>query len=184
MNIIEIIISSIALASDAFAISISKGIALNKVKIKNCIKIALWFSIFQGLMPTLGYITTTFFTNISFTYDYIISFILLLYIGTKMLYDTLKNKNVINNSLSFTEMLMFSIATSIDAYSFGIAYSLGYGYTNVIICFTIISLTTFILSFIGTLIGSKIGKKFENISKIIGGTILIILAFNVLIDHI
>ena len=66
MNIIEIIISSIALASDAFAISISKGIALNKVKIKNCIKIALWFSIFQGLMPTLGYITTTFFTNISF----------------------------------------------------------------------------------------------------------------------
>ena len=101
-----------------------------------------------------------------------------------MLYDTLKNKNVINDSLSFTEMLMFSIATSIDAYSFGIAYSLGYGYTNAIICFTIISLITFILSFIGTLIGSKIGNKYENISKIIGGTILIILAFNVLIDHI
>ena len=184
MNIIEIIISSIALASDAFAIAISKGIALNKVKIKNCITIALWFSIFQGLMPTLGYITTRLFKDICFTYDFIISFILLLYMGIKMIYDTLKNKNEINNSLSFTEMLMFSIATSIDAYSFGIAYSLGYGYTKVIICFSIISLITFILSFIGTLIGSKIGNKFEKFSKIIGGTILIILSFNVIFDHI
>lgn len=184
MNIIEIIISSIALASDAFAIAISKGIALNKVKIKNCIKIALWFSIFQGLMPTLGYITTKLFKDICFTYDFIISFILLLYMGVKMIYDTLKNKNTINNSLNFTEMLMFSIATSIDAYSFGIAYFLGYDTKNILLCFTVISIITFILSFIGTLIGSKIGNKFEKFSKIIGGTILIILSFNVIFDHI
>ena len=184
MNIKEKIISSIALASDAFAISISKGIALNKVKIKNCIKIALWFSIFQGLMPTLGYITTTFFTNISFTYDYIISFILLLYIGTKMLYDTLKNKNEINNSLSFTEMLMFSIATSIDALSFGIAYKLAYNSHNALICFITISIITFILTFIGVLLGTKLGNKYEKKSKIIGGIILILLSFNILLDHI
>ena len=184
MNIIEIIISSMALASDAFAVSLSKGIALNKIKIKNCFIVASWFSIFQGLMPTIGYTLTTILNKFSFSYDYIISTIILLFLGIKMIHDTLNNKNVVNNSLNFIEMLMFSIATSIDALSFGIAYKLAYNSHNALICFITISIITFILTFIGVQLGTKLGNKYEKKSKIIGGIILILLSFNILLEHI
>jgi putative Mn2+ efflux pump MntP len=124
-------------------------------------------------MPTLGYITTSLFKNISFTYDYIISFILLLYMGIKMIYDTLKNKNTINNSLSFTEMFMFSIATSIDAFSAGISLSL---YGNRILKPTLL---IFIITFINSLFGFKLGGKLKNLDskylEIFAGLILIFL---------
>lgn len=184
MNIIEIIISSFALASDAFAVSLSKGIALNKIKIKNCFIVASWFSIFQGLMPTIGYILTNILNKFSFSYDYIISTIILLFLGIKMIHDTLNNKNEVNASLKFIEMLMFAIATSIDALSFGIAYKLAYNSHNAFICFITISIITFILSFIGVLLGTKLSNKYEKTSKIIGGIILILLSFNILLEHI
>ena len=184
MNIIEIIISSIALASDAFAVSLSKGIALNKIKIKNCFIVASWFSIFQGLMPTIGYILTNILNKFSFSYDYIISTIILLFLGIKMIYDTLNNKNEVNASLKFIEMLMFAIGTSIDALSFGIAYKLAYNSHNAFICFITITIITFILSFIGVLLGTKLSNKYEKTSKIIGGIILILLSFNILLEHI
>jgi putative Mn2+ efflux pump MntP len=184
MNIIEIIISSFALASDAFAVSLSKGIALNKIKIKNCLIVASWFSIFQGLMPTIGYILTNILNKFSFSYDYIISTIILLFLGIKMIHDTLNNKNEVNASLKFIEMLMFAIATSIDALSFGIAYKLAYNSHNAFICFITISIITFILSFIGVLLGTKLSNKYEKTSKIIGGIILILLSFNILLEHI
>lgn len=184
MNIIEIIISSIALASDAFAVSISKGLSLKNNKIKNCFIIALWFGIFQGIMPAIGYIFGTHFEKSIINIDHYIAFSLLIYIGGKMIYETYNNKETINNSIKFKEMLILSIATSIDALSFGLAYSFGYKQKNVILCFSLITLITFLISFIGVKIGNKLGKKFEKISKIIGGIILIILGINVLIDHL
>lgn len=184
MNIFEIIISSIGLASDAFAVSVSKGLSFNKVKLKNCFIVATWFGLFQSLMYLIGYILSNFFNEYTFKMDHYISFILLFYIGFKMIYDSFKNRDVINNSLGFCEMFMFSIATSIDSFSFGIAYSLGYGKFNFILCLSLIGLITFGLSFVGTFIGSKVGDRIEKISKIFGGIILIGMAFNVLIDHL
>lgn len=184
MNIFEIFISSIGLASDAFAVSISKGLSLKKVKIRNCFIVGLWFGLFQFLMCLLGYVFGSYLDGFIVKVDHYISFILLFYIGFKMVYDAIKNNDIINDSLSFVEMLMFSIATSIDAFSFGIAYSFGYGNNNYLICFSLIGIITYLMSFIGTFIGSKVGYKFEKISKIIGGLILIGIGFNVLIDHL
>ena len=99
-----------------------------------------------------------------------------------MIFDAYKDNSVINDSLAFIEMLMFSIATSIDAFSFGVAYRFGYS-NNMSLCFSLIGIITFVLSFIGTFIGSRVGYKFEKISKKIGLLILICIGFNVLIDH-
>ena len=99
-----------------------------------------------------------------------------------MIYDAYKENSIINDSLAFVEMFMFAIATSIDAFSFGVAYRFGYS-NNMSLCFSLIGIITFILSFIGTFIGSRVGYKFEKISKIMGGLILIGIGFNVLIDH-
>lgn len=184
MNIFEIIISSVGLASDAFAVSISKGLSFNKIKLKNCFIVAMWFGLFQSLMYLFGYILSDFFYEYTFKINHYISFILLFYIGFKMIYDSFKYGDIINNSLGFCEMFIFSIATSIDSFSFGMAYSLGYGKFNFMICLSLIGLITFGLSFVGTLIGSKVGDRIEKLSKIFGGIILIGMAFNVLIDHL
>lgn len=183
MNIFEIIISGVGLASDAFAVSISKGLSLNKIKIKNCLSIGLWFGIFQTLMCFLGFVFGSYFSDFVIKFDHYISFIFLVYIGFKMLYDAYKDNSIINDSLAFVEMFMFSVATSIDAFSFGIAYYFGYT-NNMFLCFILIGLITFVLSFIGTFIGSKVGYKFEKISKVIGGLILIGIGINVLFDHL
>ena len=135
-------------------------------------------------MPTIGYIFGIYFEKIIVNIDHYIAFTLLIYIGSKMIYETFKNNETTNNSLKFKDMLLLSIATSIDALSFGIAYSLGYKETNVFQCFILITIITFILSFIGVKIGNKLGNKFEKISKIIGGLTLIILGINILIEHL
>ena len=184
MNILEIIISSFALASDAFAVSISKGISICNIKLKHCFKVALWFGFFQFLMSLIGYLFGIYFENIIVNIDHFVSFSLLCYIGIKMIKESFKSDECINNSLSFCEMFMFAIATSIDALSFGIAYSFGYKDVNYFLCFSLIGIITFILSFIGVKLGSKFGSKFESVAKMIGGIILILLGFNVLLDHL
>lgn len=182
MNIFEIVVSGVGLASDAFAVAISKGLSLNKVKLKNCFTIGIWFGLFQGLMCLFGYCFGSIFSDFINKIDHYISFCLLVYIGIKMIYDAYKENGVINDSFAFVEMFMFAIATSIDAFSFGVAYRFGYS-NNMSLCFSLIGIITFILSFIGTFIGSRVGYKFEKISKIMGGLILIGIGFNVLIDH-
>lgn len=182
MNIFEIVVSGVGLASDAFAVAISKGLSLNKVKLKNCFTIGIWFGLFQSLMCLFGYCFGSIFSDFINKMDHYISFCLLVYIGFKMIYDAYKENGVINDSLTFVEMFMFAIATSIDAFSFGVAYRFGYS-NNMSLCFSLIGIITFILSFIGTFIGSRVGYKFEKISKIMGGLILIGIGFNVLIDH-
>lgn len=183
MNIFEIILSSIGLASDAVAVSISKGLSFEKFKLKNCFIVGIWFGLFQSLMFIFGYVFGSYLGSFIFKIDHYISFLLLVYIGFKMVYGAYKDNSIINDSLSFVEMFMFAIATSLDAFSFGLAYSFGYGNKNTFICFSLIGLVTFILSFIGTFIGSRVGYKFEKISKIIGGLILIGIGFNVLFDY-
>lgn len=180
MNLIEIILVSIALASDAFAIAVCKSLSFNNTNIKNCFKLAISFGIFQGIMPLIGYIFAGIFNNV-IKIDHYISFIILLYIGIKMIKESF-DKTTLDNDLSFKSIIILSIATSIDALCFGIAYSYAYNNTNLYI-FLIIGIITFILSLIGAFIGNKIGHKYEKHSRILGGTLLIIMAFKILLEH-
>ena len=181
MNIIELLLTSISLSMDAFAASICKGLDNKKNKLKNSLIISTLFGGFQALMPLLGYTLGNILNNKIIKYDHYIALILLTIIGISMIKES-KEKNEINNKFNFKEIIILSIATSIDAFVIGI--TLSFLQVNITLSTTFIGIITFIICFIGFYIGNFIGKQLNKFSKILGGGILIIIGIKIFIEHI
>lgn len=184
MGFLEILLISVSLAADAFAVSICKGLSLKKIDIKDAIKIGIWFGVFQALMPTIGFFLGEASQHIITSVDHWIAFILLAIIGGKMIFESFSNGDEANSDLSFKTMLVLSIATSIDALVVGIAYVCAYGSKNAVITFPMIGIITFMLSVIGVYVGNKFGSKYKNVAEFTGGLILGLLGVEVLLEHL
>ena len=180
MKIYELIIISFSLGMDAFSVSICKGLQLNKNIRKYSLIIALSFSFFQMLMPLSGYFLGNILNNYFLKFNKLIAFILLFIVAVNMIKESFENNNL-SNTLTLKELLILSIATSIDAFSIGLTFSLFK--VNLILAIFIIGIITFILCFIGVLIGKIIGNKFEKISEVFGGLVLIIMSLKFLLEH-
>lgn len=179
MNTIEIIITGIALATDAFAVSISKGLSKRKILIKDYIIIGLYLSIAQAIMPIFGYLIGNTFETFIKEIAHWVSVTLLTIIGISMIKESNEN---ISNDIDAKSMLPLSIATSIDAMIVGITFSLNK--TSLLKAILIIGIITFILSIIGVKIGYTIGSKYEKKSQILGGIILICIGIKIYISNL
>lgn len=184
MSLIEAIIMSIGLAMDAFAVAICTGLEIKDIKLKDIIRVGLWFGCFQALMPFIGYLLGSRFENVISNIDHWVAFILLAFIGGKMIFEAYHDEKGNYGNLNFKSMLVLAIATSIDALAVGIAYTFLYGSNNMIITFSLIGIITFIMSIIGVKIGNVFGKKFKSIAEIIGGVILISVGIKILFEHL
>lgn len=187
MSILEIIFISISLAMDAFAVSISNGIILKNIKIVYAIKFGIFFGAFQFIMPILGYYLTNLLGEQIKAFDHWIAFILLNIIGFKMIIETFKNdndNNICNDKeiLSIKNLTVLAIATSIDALAVGVSFSLIN--VNIIKASLIIGFVAFGFSFLGVLIGKKIGSLLSKNAERFGGIILILIGFKILIEHL
>ena len=180
MNFLDILFISISLAMDAFSISLSKGLSMTYKYKRNFFLISLSFSIFQMIMPLIGYLFGSKINKYFLTFNHIISFLILFFIGINMINNSFKKENI-NVGLSIKELLMLSIATSIDAMIVGITFSLFN--INLLKTILIIGIITFILCIIGIKIGKYLSNKYESISKILGGIILIIISLKNLLDY-
>lgn len=187
MGIFTTFLIGFALAMDAFAVSITKGITLRKINTYISLKIAFFFGLFQGLMPLIGWSVGIKFQSYITAIDHWIALFLLSFIGIKMILEAYEDSR--NPELSVTcdgeldnkELIILSIATSIDALTIGISFA----FLNVDIiplCLSI-GIITFILCFIGVMIGTFLGPLFKNYSQIIGGIILILIGINILNEH-
>ena len=183
MELVEIILTSIGLGMDAFSVSICKGLALKKCSFKSCFVIGIYFGLFQGLMPLIGYFLANKFVNIISNIDHYVIFILLGFIGFNMIKEGLSKEGLsVNNSTSFKDMFFLAIATSIDALAVGITCA--FLDINIIKMVLMIAIITFIMSFIGVKIGNIVGSKFEKNAQIVGGCILIFIGIKILIEHL
>ena len=165
---------------DAFSVSICKGLQINKNIKKYAFVIALSFSLFQVLMPLLGYFLGSSLNSYFAKFNKLIAFVLLFIIGFNMIKDSFKQDNI-NTNLTLKELILLSIATSIDAFSVGLTFSLFK--VNLLIALLLIGIITFVFCFIGVLIGKIIGDKFQKISEIFGGIVLIIMSLKFLLEH-
>lgn len=183
MGIIEIILIGIGLAMDAFAVAVCKGLTMRKLEVKKCAIIGGYFGIFQGLMPLIGFILGISFQKIITQFDHWVAFILLGVIGVNMIKDSFsKESDSLNDKVNFKTMLPLAIATSIDALAIGITFA--FLNVNILLAASIITLTTFILSMLGVVIGNKFGKKFEKKAEFAGGIILILIGMKILLEHL
>lgn len=183
MGIFELILISIALAMDAFAVSVCKGLAMQKMNLKKASIIGIYFGAFQGIMPLLGYIMGYKFQESITNIDHWIAFILLCTIGIKMIIESKEDDNSdANDNTSFKEMVILSIATSIDALAVGITFA--FLDVNILVSVILIGVITYILSVIGVKVGNVFGCKYKDKAEIAGGIVLIIIGVKILMEHL
>lgn len=178
----ELLLISIGLAMDAFAVSLCKGLSFGKVNVVNSIVVGLYFGIFQALMPSIGYFLGDFFAPVVVQVDHWITFILLTLIGTNMLKESNEEDKKMNSSICLKAMLLPAIATSIDAMAVGITFA--FLEVNLIKSVCFIGIISFILSTLGSLLGSKIGMNNKVLALRFGGVVLIMMGTKILIEHL
>ena len=181
MGLGELLLLAFGLSMDAFAVSVCKGLSMQKAGLKVGAVCGSWFGGFQALMPLLGFFLGSLFTGVIKTFDYIVAFALLTIIGINMLKEAFSKDcdcEEHNADLSFKTMLVMAIATSIDALAVGI--SLAMQGANIWLAISLIGAITFIMCFIGVKVGSIFGSRFEKKAQIAGGSILILLGLKML----
>ncbi|EPY2306954.1 manganese efflux pump MntP family protein [Clostridium sporogenes] len=193
MDLVSIILISIGLSMDAFAVSITNGAMISKVTVSEGIRIGLFFGGFQALMPLIGWSVGIKFESYIAVLDHWIALILLSIIGGKMIYDSVKEskdhkdeiacdysegeKKCLNNKT----LTFLAIATSIDALAVGVSFA--FLKVSIISTISIIGTTTFVICFIGVMIGKKCGELLKKRAEILGGIVLIFIGIKIFIEH-
>lgn len=187
MGFCTILLTGFALAMDAFAVSVTKGMTIRNGKGFLSFKIAFIFGLFQGLMPFIGWFIGIKFQSYIIAVDHWIALFLLSFLGLKMIFDAYedsKNPEILvtcDGDIDNKELIVLAFATSVDALAVGVSFA----FLNVHIiplCLSI-GFTTFVLCFLGVMIGKILGPIFKSYSQIVGGIILILIGINILNEH-
>ncbi len=184
MSYIELFLIAVGLSMDAFAVSISDGLCCTKLKKSQMLAIALCFGGFQGLMPTIGFFLGKTFESYITAVDHYIALVLLGYIGGKMIYDALSQKEEESHStLTAPLLLTQGIATSIDALAVGVSFA-ALPDVSILAAASFIACVTFVCSIIGVCFGKKFGEKLGSRAMLVGGLILVGIGVKIFIEHV
>ena len=188
VGFIELFVIGVGLSMDAFAVAVCKGLGMKMVNWRHAFVIALMFGGFQGLMPLIGWALGSQLTSLIEPVDHWIAFILLVFIGGKMLWDAFRGDDgcetcgCAEEKLDIRELLMMAVATSIDALAVGVTFAfLG---VNVMAAVVVIGVTTFALSFVGVVAGNRFGARFEKPATVAGGVVLVLIGLKILLEHL
>ncbi len=183
MGLLDLFITAVALSMDAFAVSVSKGLSVRHVRLKHGLIVGAYFGGFQALMPLLGFLLASSFSEYIKRFDHWIAFALLVLIGANMIREALSgDEERMNDSFGFKTMLPLAVATSIDALATGVSFAVTD--TNIWLAICIVGVTTFLFSAAGIRIGSVFGLKYKNKAELIGGLILILMGVKILAEHL
>lgn len=185
MSITEIFLIAVSLAMDAFAVSLCKGLCMRKINYKQAAIVAAMFGGFQAAMPLLGWFLGKQFQQYIVNIDHWVVFALLLMIGGKMIVDVFgdeEKKQAVCDRLNIKELVIMAIATSIDAFAVGLTLAvLG---ASILLSISIIGAVTFVICFIGVVIGNKVGTKLKKKAQLAGGVVLILIGIKILLQHL
>ncbi len=183
MRIWELLIIAVGLSMDAFAVAVCKGLSMQKMNYKNAAVTGCFFGGFQAVMPLAGYLLGTQFQDYITPIDHWIVFVLLSIIGFNMIRES-RNEHCENvgNSFRLKNMMVLSLATSIDALAIGVTFA--FLQVNIIPAISMIGIITFAVSFIGVKIGNVFGTRFKSRAELAGGIILIAMGIKILYEHL
>ena len=183
MDIISIILIAIGLSLDSFAVSVTNGLTIKDLNVKRILTISFSLAIFQALMPLIGWFAGIGVEKYIKEYDHWIAFLLLSFIGVKMIYEGFKKNDIEKDTeLKILTLIGQSFATSIDAFAVGISFALLN--LSILISILIIGLITFIFSITGLQLGKYFGKRVGESVEILGGIVLICIGLKILIEHL
>lgn len=189
MGIGEICLLGVGLSMDAFAVSICKGLQMRKFNGKQALWMGIFFGGFQAFMPLTGWLLGALFAKRIMRYSHWIAFVLLAFIGGKMLLESIRQKKeepseeaaVCPNKVDFRELFLLAVATSIDALAVGVTFSMMLD-VNIFLSILLIGSITFLFALAGVKIGNLFGDRFEKQAGILGGCILLAIGVKILLE--
>lgn len=191
MSYTELFLLAVGLCFDTFAVSLSGGMCLNcKLKVFQTLKILFFFAFFQAGFTFIGWFLGNSVKEYIENFDHWIAFVLLLYIGGKMVYEGLSKKGDDADSkkinlLNTWQLTLFSVATSIDALAVGISLAmLRLSNLKIGVGLSMIFVVTALAALAGLFGGKSVGNKFGKRSECVGGIILIAIGVKILIEHL
>lgn len=186
MSLFDLILLAVGVSMDAFAVSIAKGLATQRLRFSHYASVAMWFGGFQALMPLVGFFLGVKFAPIVENCDHWIAFALLAIIGGKMIYDTVAGgedgEEGADSDFRLKTMLLLAIATSIDALAVGV--SLAFLKVDIISSVALIGVTTAAFSAFGLRLGNIFGSRYKCGAELTGGVVLVLIGAKILVEHL
>lgn len=183
MEFYDLLMTAVALSMDAFAVSISKGLSVRKLRVRHAFITGAYFGGFQALMPLLGWLLASSFAAAIERFDHWVAFAMLALIGANMVREALSHdEEQQNDSFDVKTMLPLAVATSIDALATGVSFALTG--TNIWLAIAVTGVTTFLFSAAGIKIGNVFGTKYQSRAELFGGIILILMGVKILLEHL
>lgn len=191
MGIVEVLLTGVGLSMDAAAVGMTNGLNEPKMRLTKILLIALFFGVFQGVMPLIGYFAGTLFAEAVASIAPYVALVLLGFIGGKMIYEALKKskeeEETVKN-LGVGALTVQAIATSIDALAVGISLlalnGIGALKVNIFAACAIIAACTFVISLAAVFIGKKFGAVLADKAELIGGIILVAIGLKIFIEGV
>lgn len=183
MNYFELFLIAVGLAMDAFAVSLCKGLEMKRFQFSRALFLGGLFGVFQALMPLAGFYLSKNFVQHIEGFDHWIAFLLLVFIGGKMIKEARREEEEKNSGFSLGELLVLAVATSIDALAVGVTFAV---LPEIDIRFAALSIgfVTAVLCVLAVGIGHKFGTKIGSKAEYLGGIILIFLGCKILLEHL
>ena len=205
MNLVELFLFAIGLSMDNFAVAVCIGLTMKKATLNKSLIVGLYFGVFQAVMPLIGYMIAKLFTDQIVGYNHWIAFVLLCFLGGKMIVGSFKKEGCSDrecpdeicgdrlcpggklpdnkkSTLKPAQMLPLALATSIDALAVGVSFA--FLRVSIVPAVLFIGITTLTISILGVKIGNVFGTKFKSKSELAGGIIIILIGFKILFEHL
>ena len=184
MDILELLLIAAGLSMDAFAVSICKGLSVQRLKPRHYLLTGAWFGGFQALMPSIGFLLGSAFDQYISAFDHWIAFVLLAFIGGNMVRESLSgDEECHDDSFGLRTMFLLAVATSIDALAVGVTFALLLD-VHILSAVSLIGAATFLLSALGLKVGNVFGLRYKARAELAGGVILILMGLKILLEHL
>lgn len=184
IDYLTLVFVAVGLAMDAFSVATVTGFGLPRIDFFQASRLSVAFGFFHFLMPVIGWLAGNTLLELISGFDHWLAFLLLAFVGGRMIYEAVTNGKAIDPAqvLGGMNLLMFSLAVSIDALAVGLSFSLEQ--VSILIPSLVLGLVTLLFTFAGLLIGNRTGKAFGRNAQIIGGVLLITIGARIVFTHI
>ena len=182
MQLWELFVIAVGLSMDAFAVSICKGMSVQRLRWSHALTAGAWFGAFQALMPLAGWLLGTRFEGIITSVDHWVAFVLLVLIGGNMVKESRGACEALDASFAVRAMFPLAVATSIDALAVGV--SMAFMRVDILFSAAVIGVVAFGLSVVGGLLGRRLGCLFQRRAELVGGLVLVLIGVKILAEHL
>ena len=174
MRLYELFIIAVSLSMDAFAVSVCKGLSVERPRLSHCLTCGGWFGAFQALMPLLGWLLGVRFQGMIVSVDHWIAFVLLGLIGFNMVRES-RGGEAEELDASFSPRAMLPLAVGVTFAFLQV--------DNIAAAVAFIGVTTFVLSAAGVRVGAVFGARFKSRAELAGGLVLMGMGVKILVEH-